>query len=173
MCLVLWENTVGTKISLKHEIMDTSFVECGIVPMSLSWGCWRGLFRVSTIIKINVIMDREAWRKNPSIWYKYMNSSLGFTLPLHMLLAKSLNFSVMQLVCKTKVVVVQSLSRVHLFVTPWTVAHQASFTIFRSSGSVMLSNHLIQGWPHYFFFVYLTIPFSTSFKFWCSSKFGP
>ena len=32
---MLLENTVGTKINLKHEIMDTSFVECGIVPMSL------------------------------------------------------------------------------------------------------------------------------------------
>ena len=48
-------------------------------------------------------------------------------------------------------VVVQSLSRVQLFVTPWTVAHQASlpFTIFRSLlklcfiESVMPSNHLI------------------------------
>ena len=49
------------------------------------------------------------------------------------------------------VVVVQSLSRVRLFVTPWTTAHQASlsFTIswsllrFMSIESVMLSNHLI------------------------------
>ena len=46
-------------------------------------------------------------------------------------------------------VVVQSLSRVLLFVTPWTAAHQASFTIswtlFRltSVESVMPSNHLI------------------------------
>ena len=48
-------------------------------------------------------------------------------------------------------VVVQSLSCVRLFVTPWTAAHQASlsFTIsqsvlkFMSIESVMLSNHLI------------------------------
>ena len=48
-------------------------------------------------------------------------------------------------------VVVQSLSRVQLFATPWTVAHQASpsFTIswsllkFMSIGSVMPSNYLI------------------------------
>ena len=48
-------------------------------------------------------------------------------------------------------VVVQSLSCVRLFRTPWTAAHQASllFTIFRSLlklmsiESVMLSNHLI------------------------------
>ena len=48
-------------------------------------------------------------------------------------------------------IVVQSLSRVQLFVTPWTAAHQAplSFTIswsllkFMSIESVMLSNHLI------------------------------
>jgi len=47
--------------------------------------------------------------------------------------------------------VVQSLSRVWLFATPWTAAHQApmSFTIFQnwlrfmSTESVMLSNHLI------------------------------
>ena len=81
MCLLLLENTVGTKISLKHEIMGTSFVQCGRVPMGLCWGCWRGLFRICTIIKINVITDREAWRKNPSIWDKYMNSSFGFTFP--------------------------------------------------------------------------------------------
>ena len=49
------------------------------------------------------------------------------------------------------VVVVQLLSRVQLFVTPWTAAHQASlsFTISWSLlklipiESVMLSNHLI------------------------------
>ena len=48
-------------------------------------------------------------------------------------------------------IVVQSLSHVWLFATPWTVAHQASlsFTIswsslkFTSIESVMLSNHLI------------------------------
>ena len=48
-------------------------------------------------------------------------------------------------------IVVQSLSWVQLFVTPWTVAHQAPlfFTIswtlrkFMSIKSVMLSNHLI------------------------------
>ena len=48
-------------------------------------------------------------------------------------------------------IVVQSFSCVWLFVTPWTVAHQASvsFTIFQSLlklmsiESVMLSNHLI------------------------------
>ena len=46
---------------------------------------------------------------------------------------------------------VQSLSRVRLFVTPWTAAHQASLSITNSwsppkpmsIGSVMLSNHLI------------------------------
>ena len=50
-----------------------------------------------------------------------------------------------------KSVVVHSLSRVRLFVTPWAAAHQASlsFTIsysllrFMSIESVMLSNHLI------------------------------
>ena len=52
-------------------------------------------------------------------------------------------------------VVVQSLSHVRLFVTPWTTAHQASpsFTSSRSLlklmsiKSVMLSNHLILCWP--------------------------
>ena len=46
---------------------------------------------------------------------------------------------------------VQSLSRVRLFVTPWTTAHQASLSItnsrslpkFMSTESVMPSNHLI------------------------------
>ena len=58
--------------------------------------------------------------------------------------------------CRSKcfhlfVISVQSLSRVQLFVTPWTAAHQASpsFTIswsflkLMSIESVMLSNHLI------------------------------
>ena len=48
-------------------------------------------------------------------------------------------------------IIVQSLSQVQLFVTPWTAAHQASlsFTIseilfkFLSFESVVLSNHLI------------------------------
>ena len=48
-------------------------------------------------------------------------------------------------------VVVQSLSRVQLFVTPWTAAHQASLSITNSRSllrlvsleSVMPSNHLI------------------------------
>ena len=52
---------------------------------------------------------------------------------------------------KVAVVVAQLLSHVWLFVTPWTVAHQASlsFTIswslhkFMSFESVILSNHLI------------------------------
>ena len=54
-----------------------------------------------------------------------------------------------------EVVVVQSLSRVQLFVTPWTAAHQASlsFTISQSVlklmsiESVMPSNHLILSCP--------------------------
>ena len=49
------------------------------------------------------------------------------------------------------VVVVQSLSHVQLFMSPWTAAHQAplsstfsrSWLKFMSSDSVMLSNHLI------------------------------
>ena len=48
-------------------------------------------------------------------------------------------------------VVVQSLSRVQLFVTPWTAAHQASLSLtisqsllkFMSIKLVTLSNHLI------------------------------
>ena len=51
---------------------------------------------------------------------------------------------------KVKLFIVQSPSRVQLFETPWTVAHQASlsFTVswsllrFMSTESVMLSNHL-------------------------------
>ena len=53
------------------------------------------------------------------------------------------------------VVVVQSLSRVWLFVTPWTAAHQASLSIsnswsllkLMSTKLVMPSNHLILGCP--------------------------
>ena len=50
---------------------------------------------------------------------------------------------------------VQSLSRVQLFVTPWTAAHQTSLPIINSQNllrlmsieSVMSSNHLILCWP--------------------------
>ena len=50
---------------------------------------------------------------------------------------------------------VQSLSRVQLFVTPWTTAHQASLSITNSRSMlklmsiewVMPSNHLILSWP--------------------------
>ena len=53
------------------------------------------------------------------------------------------------------ILIVQSLSHVWLFATPWTAAHQAflSLTIsqslfkFMSIQSVMLSNHLILGHP--------------------------
>ena len=67
-----------------------------------------------------------------------------------LLLACFFNFSAISIV-----VVVQSLSLVRLFVTPWTVAIQASlsFTIswsllkFMSIESMMSSNHLILGHP--------------------------
>ena len=50
---------------------------------------------------------------------------------------------------------VQSLSRVRLFATPWTAAHQASLSITNSQSppkpmsieSVIPSNHLILCWP--------------------------
>ena len=52
---------------------------------------------------------------------------------------------------------VQSLSRVRLFATPWTVAHQASLSITNSQSllklmsieSVMAYNHLILCHPHF------------------------
>ena len=55
-------------------------------------------------------------------------------------------------------VVVQSLNRVQLLVTPWTTAHQASLTFttsrslfrFMSIESVMLSNHLFFCYPFSF-----------------------
>ena len=73
------------------------------------------------------------------------------------------------------VVVVQSLSCVQVFVTPWTAAHQAllSFTVsssllrFMSIVSVMVPNHLILCcplllWPSFFpsirFFFFFWIP---------------
>ena len=54
-------------------------------------------------------------------------------------------------VCKVQFSLVQSLSRVQLFVTPWTRAHQASLSITNSRSlfkpmsieSVVPSNHLI------------------------------
>ena len=54
-------------------------------------------------------------------------------------------------VLSRKSFVVQSLSHVHLFVTPWTAAHQASVSFaiswsllrFMSIESVMASNHFI------------------------------
>ena len=54
--------------------------------------------------------------------------------------------------------VIQLLTRVRLFVTPWTVAHQAlpssaiplSLIEFMPIESVMLSNHLILCHPHLF-----------------------
>ena len=63
----------------------------------------------------------------------------------------SVLYSVCQELPHTLVVIVQWLSRVRLFVTPWTAARQASlsFTIsqsllkFMSTESMMLSNHLI------------------------------
>ena len=66
-------------------------------------------------------------------------------------------------------VVVQSLSRVQLLVTPWTTAHQASLTFttsrslfrFMSIESVMLSNHLFFCYP--FSFCLQSFPASASF----------
>ena len=57
----------------------------------------------------------------------------------------------MGVLCTLNLISVQSLSRVQLFVTPWTVAHQASLSISNSQSlpklmsieSVMPSNHLI------------------------------
>ena len=57
--------------------------------------------------------------------------------------------------CCSRVVVVQSLSHIWLFVTPWTAAHEASlsFTIswslfnFMPIESMMPSNHLILYYP--------------------------
>ena len=56
---------------------------------------------------------------------------------------------------ESRVVVVQSLSHVQLFVTPWTAVHQASlsstiaqsFLKFISTESVILFNHLILSCP--------------------------
>ena len=67
------------------------------------------------------------------------------------------------------IVVVQLLSCVQLFATPWTVAHQAplSFTVswnllkFRSVELVMLSSHLILCCP--FSFCLQSLPASESF----------
>ena len=97
-------------------------------------------------LKLVLIFDR---------WYGVMEKNFFFIqkmcfyllappLPNHMTLGKSLWF--LHLFGS-----VQSLSRVWLFVTPWTAAHQASLSItnFRSllklmsTVSVMPSNHLI------------------------------
>ena len=58
-------------------------------------------------------------------------------------------------ICTSAVVTVQPLSRVQLFVTPWTAALQASLSITNSQSllklmsieSVMPSNHLILCFP--------------------------
>ena len=58
-------------------------------------------------------------------------------------------------ICYTYVAVIQSLSRIRLFATPWTAARQASLSITNSQGllklmcieSVMPSNHLIRCRP--------------------------
>ena len=59
--------------------------------------------------------------------------SRDITLATKVCLAKATCFSVYMYGCESwtikKVVVVQSLSHVQLFVTPWTLAHQASLSI--------------------------------------------
>ena len=60
-------------------------------------------------------------------------------------------FEVIEILCILIIVIVQRLSRVQLFVTPWTAAHQASLSFTNSRSllklmsieSVMPSNHLI------------------------------
>ena len=73
-----------------------------------------------------------------------------------------------------KAIVVQSLSRVRLFATPWTAARQAplSFAVSRSllklmsTGLVMVSNHLILYHP-------LLLPPSTSIRVFCNESALP
>ena len=90
--------------------------------------------------------ERSAWKINHisgSVCHPSPKGNLGLSLHGAVSLSSRELFVV--------VVVVQSLSHVQLFVTPWTVTHQAplSFTIsqsllkFISIESVMLSNHLI------------------------------
>ena len=83
-------------------------------------------------------------RMGSSLSHSYSMSGMGFPLSLQLVLLRSKSW------VKT-LVVVQPLSCVWLFVTPWTGACQAalSFTIswsllkFMSTESVMPSNHLI------------------------------
>ena len=78
------------------------------------------------------------------------------TLPTKVRPVKPMGFTVIMYGCKCwtikkAVVIVQSLSRVQLFATPWTAARQASLSITNSRSSlklmsiqsVMPSNHLI------------------------------
>ena len=78
------------------------------------------------------------------------------TLPTKVRLVKPMVFTVVMCGCerwtiKKAIVIVQSLSRVRLFATPWTAACQASLSITNSRSSlklmsiqsVMPSNHLI------------------------------
>ena len=73
-----------------------------------------------------------------------------------------------------KAIVVQSLSRVRLFATPWTAARQAplSFAVSRSllklmsTGLVMVSNHLILYHP-------ILLPPSTSIRVFCNESALP
>ena len=80
------------------------------------------------------------------------------------------------------VIVVQSLSRVQLFATPWSAAHQASlsFTIswsllrLMSIESLMPSNHLILCCPHWFLpSIFLRVMSSASGSFPMSQLFKP
>ena len=104
-----------------------------------------------------------------------MTSFINIKLLVSYLMILTLNFAVFEInlaipfydyIC---LVVIQLLSRVQLFATPWTAAHQASlsFTIFQSllnfmfTESVMPSNHLSSVVP--FSFCLQSFPASGSF----------
>ena len=83
------------------------------------------------------------WKEKVKFWNMLQNSVLNKSCPLEKLSYQKLTFGVFSSV--------QSLSRVQLFATPWTAAHQASLSItnsqsllkLMSTASVMPPNHLI------------------------------
>ena len=116
--------------------------------MAKRWGKngnWHNLFSwaPNSLQTKDACLGRKAMTNLESIF-----KSRDITLPIKVCLVKTMVFPVVIYRCESSV---QSLSRVQLFVTPWTAARQASLSITNSWSplkpmsleSVMPSNHLI------------------------------
>ena len=119
-----------------HRILQAAILEWVVISFSREPSRPRNRTQVSLIAgrRFNLWAKREAWKDDNFLQIDLSNSS-----------KKPSRYFVIV------VFVVQSLSHVWLFVTPWTAAHQASlsFTVSQSLlklmsiESVMPSNHLI------------------------------